>query len=224
MIKILIWVIFTAVLLLTACDENLFKTEEEVEAPQVGDIQSILADFSLNAGDTTKFWITPTNRDAGPFNYQWTATNGEFIYTTDWDTAYRRAPLEGGESIIGVEVSNSEKSVTKTKQIIVISLTNPVVSILSPTSGSYLVQFESIELRAEASHDHDIYSVEFFVNDNLISIVGGNSSNIYAINWTNTAPAGLAEIKVRATAQITATINTDSIFVNIEGVVPGKRE
>jgi hypothetical protein len=105
----------------------------------------------------------------------------------------------------------------------VISLANPVVSILSPGSGAYLVQFESIEIKAEAFHDNRIAEVDFFINENLISTIGGHTSNIYVINWTNTEPAGAAEIKVRATANQTGTTGMDSVNVIIEGVVPGKK-
>ena len=207
----------------TACDENLFKTKDEVDPPQVGEVQTLLSDNSLYAGDTTKFWIIPTNPDTGPFSFQWSATKGEFISTTDEDTCIWRAPFKGGDLTISVKVSNSEKSVTKTKQIIIKSLANPVVSILSPGQGIYLVQFESTEIKAEAFHDNGIFSVEFFVNDNLINTIGGNESNVYMINWSNTAPAGLTKIKVRAKAQITGTTSMDSVSVITEGVVPGKK-
>jgi len=122
-----------------------------------------------------------------------------------------------------IKVSNNDKTTIKSKEIEVVSLDIPVVNLLYPKENSYLVQYETIELEAEAYHDNGISHVKFFVNDSSLGIIDGNNTNRYTQVWINNAAAGIAEIKVEAVARSAATVGMDRVQVNIEGVVPGKK-
>ena len=126
--------------------------------------------------------------------------------------------------IVQVNVANKNKSVTKKKTVRVVSLDNPIVKILSPLDQVYLVQYETTKIEVEAFHDNGITSVEFYVNDGSIEVLDDENTNKYIIDWMIAIPAGEAKIKVTAKAKPPAsTTSSDSVFVNIEGVIPGKR-
>ncbi|MEE9117791.1 MAG: Ig-like domain-containing protein, partial [Calditrichia bacterium] len=202
---------------------KLFETEEDPPAPEVSEIFTSLSNSRILAGDSTEFWVEASNPGSGSLHYDWNATDGYFL--SPWDTEHIkwRAPFQGGIETIEIRVSNDDETIHKSKDITVVSLDTPVVNILSPKNDAYLVQFETIELVAEAFHDNQISVVEFFVNDKSIEILGREESNQYKVSWLNEALAGNAEIKVTAVASITGIMGIDSITVNIEGVIPGKK-
>ena len=134
-----------------------------------------------------------------------------------------RAHVKGDDYVIQVTVSNQDKSVNRSKTVTVISLDKPVVNIIYPKEQDYLVQFDTVVLEAEAFHDNGISTVELFINDSSITEVDGKSSNKYEFNWVVNTAAGEAEIKVAAKARVTSASNADSLTVNIEGVIPGKK-
>jgi hypothetical protein len=206
-----------------ACDAKLFETEEEPPAPEVSKIFTSLSSSQIFAGDSAKFWVTASNPGEGNLTYNWNKSAGEFLSAPDQDTIKWRAPFQGGDQSIEVNVSNNDKTVTKSIPIEVISLNIPVVNILYPKENEYLVQYETIELKTEAFHDNGISHVEFFINDSSLGIIDGNTSNSYSKSWLNQAPAGRAEIKVTAVARSASTESFDKVVVNIEGVVPGKK-
>ena len=210
-------------LFLWACDAKLFETEEEPPAPEVSEIFTSLTSSRIMAGDSAKFWVNASNPGEGRLIYDWDKSAGEFLSTPDQDTINWRAPFQGGDQIIKVNVSNNDQTVTKSKTLEVISLLVPVVNIIYPKEDAYLVQYETIELKAEAYHDNGISHVEFFINDLSLGILDGGSSNIYTKSWLNSAPAGRAEIKVTAVARSAATVGFREVGVNIEGVIPGKK-
>ena len=209
-------------MILVACDAKLFETEEEPPAPEVSKIFTSLSIREIFAGDSAKFWIEASNPGEGSLSYNWNKSGGEFLSAPNQDSIMWRAPFEGGEQTIEVNVSNNDKTVTKSIPIEVISLDIPVVHIVYPKEDAYLVQYETIELKAEAFHDNGISYVEFFINDSSLGILDGKSSNIYTKSWLNRALAGRSEIKVTAVARSAVTEGFDKVGVNIEGVIPGK--
>jgi hypothetical protein len=211
-------ILYLLIFLFIACDENFFKPKDYSAEPEVGEIQSNLS--AVFVGDTVKFWVIASDPDGGILNYIWNSNGGEFITSFEEDSVLWRAPFQGGDYTVQVNVANKNKSVTKKKTVRVVSLDNPVVKILSPLDQQYLVQYETTKIEAEAFHENGILYVEFFVNDSSIEILNGKESNIYSMDWIIGNNVGATEIKVSATA---TTSNADSIIVNIEGVIPGKR-
>ena len=212
---------FILLILLLGCDAKLFETEEEPPAPEVSEIFTSLSE--IFAGDSVKFWVNASNPGEGSLSYDWNKSAGEFLSPPDQDTIKWRAPFKGGDQSIEVNVSNNDKTVTKSKLIEVISLNIPVVNIVNPKENAYLVQYETTEIKVEAFHDNGISYVEFFINDSSLGIIDGNTANSYTKSWLNLAPAGSAEIKVTAVARSAATESFDLVVVNIEGVIPGKK-
>ncbi|MCK4755238.1 MAG: hypothetical protein KAS58_08390, partial [Calditrichia bacterium] len=217
------FLIFVIFMVFLACDAKLFETEDDPPAPEVSEIFTSLSNSRILAGDSTEFWVEASNPGEGSLHYDWNKSAGEFLSSPDQDTIKWRAPFQGGSETIEVRVSNNDKTVIKNKPIEVVSLNIPVVNIIYPKENAYLVQYETIEMEAEAFHDNGISHVEFFVNDSSLGILDGNTSNTYTLSWLNEAPAGSAEIKVTAVARSAATEGSDRITVNIEGVIPGKK-
>jgi hypothetical protein len=205
-----------------SCDPKLFESEEEPEAPEVSDIFTNLSNSQIFAGDSAEFWIEASNPGEGSLKYEWNASGGYFLTTRDIANVKWRAPFQGGEERIEVKVSNNDKSTFQDKPLFVVSKSVPVVNILIPNDEAYLVQFDMIDIEAEVIHDNRITFVEIFINDESIEVLNGNTSNQYSYSWQNDAPSGKAEIKVSAVAEITGIIGSDSIIVNVEGVIPGK--
>jgi hypothetical protein len=217
------FIILISIIVAFSCDPKLFESEEEPAAPEVSEILTNMPNSRILAGDSATFWVNASNPGEGSLSFDWNKSAGDFLSPPDQDTVKWRAPFSGGDEVLEVRVSNNDKTTSKNKSIEVVSLDIPVVNILHPKEGSYLVQFENINLEAEAYHDNGISHVEFFVNDSSLGIIDGNSSNNYVVSWRNDAPAGQAEIKVTAVARSAATIGMDRVNVNIEGVIPGKK-
>jgi hypothetical protein len=200
-----------------ACDPELFKV---AQAPEVSTIRSSINGFTINQGDTVIFWIEASNPEEGELSYEWSATGGRFIGSTQ-QSSVAWVAVVGGNYVLKVEVSNDEKSVTKEENIIVPSINPLFVKITKPNNNEFLVQYRMTEILAEASHENGISQINFFVNDNLIDIQQGQASSQYNFDWDTVAPIGEAEIKIEATA-ITGAKGGDSILVKIEGLLPGK--
>jgi len=213
---------FILIGLFLACDAKLFETEEDPPAPDVSEIFTSLPHSRITAGDTAIFWVSASNPGEGSLSYNWNKSAGDFLSAPDQDTVKWRAPFQGGNQTIEVNVANNETSVKKTKVIEVVSLETPIVTIVYPKENAYLVQYETIEIEVEAFHDNGISHVEFFINDTSLGIIDGNTSNSYKKSWLNNAPAGMAEIRATAVAVSAATEGFDKVIVNIEGVIPGK--
>jgi len=205
------------------CDAKLFETEEDPLGPEVSEIFTSLSNLRILAGDSAKFWVEASNPGEGNLRYDWNVSAGNFLSAPDQDSIKWRAPFQGGDVTIEVRVSNNDKTVNKNKPINVVSLDIPVVNIIYPKENAYLVQYETIEMEAEAFHDNGISHVVFVVNDDSLGILDGNASNTYTVSWLNDAPAGTAEIKVTAVARSAETVGSDKVTVNIEGVIPGKK-
>jgi hypothetical protein len=206
-----------------SCDPKLFESEEEPPAPEVSAIVTSLSNSQIMAGDSAEFWVDASNPGEGSLKYDWSTTGGYFLTPRDIPNVKWRAPFTGGLERIEIRVSNNDKTTLRDKQITVVSQAIPIVNILSPINEAYLVQYETIDIEVEVIHENEITFVEFFVNDESIKILNGNPSNQYKYSWLNNAPAGVAEIKVTAVAEITGNVGGDIIRVNIEGVIPGKK-
>ena len=199
--------------------EKLLKTTEE---PEVSDIFSDTPGFIVQPMETTRFWVIATNPEEGVLTYQWSASGGEIIGSRQNDTLTWRAPVTGGQYSVKVDVSNSDKSVSRSREISVPSLNAPQVDITSPKSDEYLVQESSVIVNAIAISENGIFQADFYVNDSLVSSKSGNSGNNYEFSWIVREKAGPSELKISATAKQTGLIGRDSVVVNVEGIIPGK--
>jgi hypothetical protein len=216
----LVFVIITGFFVITSCDvDKLLKTTEE---PEVSDIFSDASGFIVQPTQMAKFWVTATNPEEGVLTYQWTISGGEYIGSRQNDSLVWRAPVTGGKYSISIKVSNSDKSVTRSREVSVPSMSAPQVDITSPKSNQYLVQESSINVIATAISENGIFQADFYVNDSLVSSKSGNSGNLYEFNWIVREKAGPAELKISAMAKQTGLIGRDSVVVNVEGIIPGK--
>jgi hypothetical protein len=213
---------------LFACNpEELFNTKK---APEAGSIQTDASNFTVNPTDTVKFWINATNPEEGQLSYEWAIKDdggdnaGDFIGSNKTDTLIWKAPIVGGIYEVKVTISNNDESITRTEQIRVVTLVAPLVTILSPNDGAYIVQYQNTKVKAEVIHPLGIYQTELIVNDTLhVAISSGNGDDIYEFNWQANVPSGKAEVKIMAEANVTGAVGADSVVINIEGIIPGKK-
>ena len=225
--SLIVVLILTLALLLACNPEELFKSKI---APEAGAIQSDANNFIVNPTDTVKFWIDATNPEEGQLNYEWTIKDGNghhagvFIGSTKTDTILWKAPIEGGIYEVKVTISNNDQNITRTEQIRVVTLVAPLVTILNPKDAAYIVQYQHTKVKAEVIHPLGIYQTELIVNDTIhVAIASGNGDDIYEFNWNANAPSGKAEVKIIAEANVTGALGADSVLVNIEGIIPGKK-
>jgi len=209
--------------LIAACDADLFKSEDETQAPNVGDIETTAADFTLSVGDTARFWVSASDPDGKALTYKWEKTGGEFVTTFDAPEVIWRAPLKGGDYSISIRVANEDKQVNKSKLVRVISSEKPVIRIIKPLNNEYLVQYGSYNVQVEAFHDNGISIVKLYVNDLFVGNLDEKTASIFYYQWYVDADAGVAQLKVLAEARSVGTLNEDSTTVKIEGVIPGKK-
>jgi len=207
-------------LMVSSCDvEDLLRT---TDPPEVSRIYSSAENFLVQPLDTAEFWVTATDPGGLQLTYQWSVNGGSIIGTRSSDRVIWAAPLTGNIYNISVNVANSEESTTRSENITVPSLSAPLVNIESPEESSYLVQNSTVVVRARASHENGISSIAFYANDSLIQNQGGISGSLYNFVWLIAVPAGKAELKVVATANVTGAQGMDKVQVNIEGIIPGK--
>ena len=221
--KQLIIVLSVALSVHPGCDSDLFKSDDEGQDPQVGEIISDRMDLDVHVGDTVNFWISASDPDGGILQYLWDCTGGTFISTPDGDSVIWRAPFQGGNYSLQVRVSNKSKNVTRSKIIRVISFEKPVVHFISPRSGDFLIQHNAYTLVTEAFHDNGISTVRIYVNDVLAGTCKEIQPSLFRLDWIADVPSGWTELKAVAEAQTTAAQNQDSIQVSVEGVIPGKQ-
>jgi hypothetical protein len=219
---VIISLLCLVVLEFSACGlDELMKT---IEPPQVSNIFTTAESFMVNPGDTALFWVDATDPQDETLNYKWTLSAGIIIGSAQRDTLHWKAPLSGNIYPIKVEVSNSEESVTRSENIIVITSDLPYVKIVEPAKDEYLVQYQPVIISTKAFSNYGINTVYLWINDNLmLSQPGDVSVQFYKFDWDGVAPAGVIEIKVTAVSQITAMTGSDSIRVPLEGIVRGKK-
>jgi len=209
-------IIFPLIICFFAC--NLMN---DTQAPQVGAIQSN-SGFTVDPSTEVKFWITATDPEGGQLSYKWSINGGTILSGTKSDTLRWRSPSVGGGSYpLSVEVSNESKETTQEEVVTVLAYTSAEVSILSPLENTYIVQHSQVEVEAKVLPNTQISEVQLFVNDSLIKAQLWQSNSIYSFNWNVKTEPGVAEIKVKA-IRVTNVSNSDSIYINIEGILPGK--
>jgi hypothetical protein len=203
-----------------SCDvEELLKTAQE---PEVSNIFSDADGFVVEPLQQTKFWVNASDPDGGTVTYQWSASGGEYLSNRQNDTLVWRAPVTGGVYTISVKVANSEKDVTRSRDVTVPSYNAPQVEITAPPNNQYVVQENPVVVSASAFSENGIFRVDFLVRDSLVESKSGAGNTNFEFNWTVKEEAGPVELKVSATANQTGLVGSDSILVNVEGVIPGK--
>jgi hypothetical protein len=226
MMKYLFGALFVLVFSNIACNpEDLLK---EPKAPVVSDIHASVADFTINPGESIHLWVDASDPDGGSLIYHWTTElDGAIVGTALSDTLrWKAAQVGGGNYWVRCEVSNDEKTTTRTGEVIVRSGSNPFLKLISPEQGDYLVQFTEYEIIAECGHENGISMIGFWVNDTLKHATAGRLDDrvdTFSYVWPADAGAGTVEIKVIATARVTGAQAADSINISLEGIVPGKK-
>lgn len=135
------------------------------------------------------------------------------------------ATLKGVLYTIKVKVSNEKKSMEVSRNVNVISPENPIVNILSPKEGSYIVQFDSVTVTASAVHDNPLAAVRLYVNDNMIAEQSYRPDNTYTMRFKSTAGMiGQTEIKFEAEAgNQFSTVGLDSINIFVRQLFRERR-
>lgn len=206
------------------CDSNLFGSKQ---APVIESIRTENDIYKVNPGDTVTVIVTATNPEEGSLSYSWSTDGGELLLPHNREEVKWVAPaIGGGFYIIEVTVSNvSDKSVKDNVEIEVISQDEPLVQILSPLQGEFLVQFTEITVTASAIHPNGLQSVNFFVNDTLKATLPpqGGGNNVYQFDYQLNLPGGPNTFKVEAAARNTGFIGNDSVTVTIEVILPKEK-
>ncbi len=212
------------ILSFTGCD-TIEDIIDPYDAPIISDEGIVLSAGNLTIGDTLTASVSATNSESGPLTYQWSSSDGGmFIQPSDSSRVRWIAPLKGDVYTIRVKVSNEKKSAEASRDVNVISPENPIVNILSPKAGSYIVQYDSITVKASAVHDNPLAGVRLFVNDNMIMEQSYRLDNMYTMRFKSTAEMiGQTKLKIEAEAgNQYANLGSDSVFVFIEAIIQGK--
>lgn len=213
-----------AVLLLfvyTSCNpEDLLGKKK---GPEVGDIQADDSDLIVQIQDTVNLWIEANDPEGGTLSYAWTKSGGEFLGSISKSSVKWVAPTVGGTFNISVSVTNEAETVSQQTRIIVQSPTAPYVKILAPQNDAFIVQGSQVTINAEAVHANGLAQLSLYVRDALVKTISGHSDSEYEITWIAAESSGPAELKIVGLANITGAVGADSINVNIEGVIPGKK-
>jgi hypothetical protein len=206
-----------AILTILGCSSDIF---EIVKVPEIESMS--FSAYEVDPGDSVRITLKVKDTDE-ILHYNWSASGGDFIPPTDQVEVIWKAPREGGQYRITVKVSNEKKSTTKSQNVTVRSYTEPVVEILVPQNGDYLIQHSEITIQVFAQHNNGISHLDFFIDDTLKKTINGHIvSSEYEFPYQCSESPGEKEIKIEAFANITGTVGRDSIQVVIEGIVLGK--
>jgi len=204
-------------IIVLSCDpETLFRNAPNIDVVSVTPSQ-------VNPFDTVRAEVQAINPEEGTLSYQWSVSPeaGFFIDPADRSTTRWIAPNTGGDYTFKITVSNSYKSADRTSIVRVVEPTIPIVKILSPQAGDYFVQGAEISIEIDARHNNGINTVRLYVDNSFIREQSGQSSNNYLFTFTpDTSFLGETELKIEATANFTAAMGSDSILINIEGILP----
>ena len=219
--KIILFLILSILLFGCEAAEDLFK---ERQAPE---INSIVSDkgWTISPGDTLSITVTASNPEDGELTYKWTVSAGSIVDGAYESTLIWKAPLIGGPYSIEIEVSNEYKSNTENVTVEVASSLNPYVKINSPSTGEYLIQHTTYNIKFDATHNNGIAQIYIYVNNQVTdSLVGTTTTTSYNKDWVITQSAGNTEIKIEAISRLTAKSGFDRVNVSIEGILPGKAD
>ena len=202
-----------------SCDKVGDIIDNEAYDPPV----IILIDASqnnVNPGDTVLVWVEATNPEEGLLTYSWQRTGGRYIEPADNDTVNWIAPLAGGTYELTVTVSNEKKNKSAQKVVNVISTQKPLVNILNPKPGTFVVQGSDVTVSAEAYHDNGLQQVELFVNNEFFEAKDQNSDNLYEFSF-KTDQNMIGQTWIMIVAKVNEqNINADSVSVFVEGILP----
>lgn len=207
------------VLLLRCGVEELLDPDEP---PVIHSLKTANDFYQFNAGDTVTIIVLASNPEEGPLSYAWSASGGELLLPRDREQVKWVAPAVGGLYNIAVKVSNTKgKSAADTIEIQVISPEAPLVEILSPRQGDFLVQFSEITISARAFHVNGLQTVSLLVNDTLkITRPYQPGNDIYNFNYLLNLPGGPNMFRVEAVARLSGTVGSDEVRVIIEVILP----
>ncbi len=206
--------------ILTSCDaEKLFKKPPVIE-------ELNLSRDEVSPLDTVYAEVKATNPEDGVLSYHWSVTpnRGSILDPIDRSSLRWVAPYAGGTYLFNVEVSNAYKKSESNKSVRVIVSSAPIVQILTPKDGDYLVQLNTYTVQARASHENGISKVSFYVEDSLWGQQSASPNNEYQFTFIpDTSLVGKTSIKVEAIPNSATSIGADSIEVSIEPILPKKR-
>ncbi len=197
--------------------------------PQLSDIS--LSRNRVAAFDTVSASIIATNPIDGALDYRWIITHVEtgvgssngIIGTNDTDSIKWIAPIQGGVYEFKVIVENTAKSSEKTKQLEVIVSERPVVDLRKPVAGAYFVVGQTIDAEVRAEHANGLSWVRIYLNQTLMAEQDQNSSGIYNFEVSaDSSMVGTAVLKIEAKSAVVNEPGSDSIEIEIGGIIPGK--
>ncbi len=216
--------IFLLIVLGCGCDvEDLLQRNNSSDPPNAGNIQSSAVGFIVQPLDTVNFWIEADDPTGGSLTYQWRINAGEIIGSSSTDELIWRAPIKGGNYTLSVDVSNKAETVTRSEVVKVPSVAEPRVEILAPPNKAFLVQHTNVIVKATAKHENNIQNVQMWLDEQQLPLTPELEGDIYLFDWKIQANPGTHELTIKAIAQLTGVVGTDSITVYIEGIVAGKK-
>jgi len=191
--------------------------------PQLSNFQ--VSDDRVAPFDTVWASVEATNPIEGAMEFTWTVDpeRGNFTGPTDLDSVAWVAPIQGGWYELKVRVENTAKFSTQSKQIEVIVSERPVVDIRKPSTGAYYVVGQNFDIEVRAEHANGLSWVRIYLNQTLMAEQDQNSSGIYSFSIAaDSNMVGTAVLEIEAKSAVVDDPGTDSIEIEIGGIIPGK--
>ncbi|NOY60837.1 MAG: hypothetical protein GXO75_18160 [Calditrichaeota bacterium] len=182
-------------------------------------IQKIIADpDTVSVSGTVFLTVEAKDPDHDEMTFTWDAKKGHFP-NTKGNAVQWVAPETEGIYNIEVTVRDINGGESKDKiSITVISENRPTVHITQPNDGDFLVGLGKAEIRVDVIPISFIDRVEFYLNDELLGV---DRHQPYSYSLELAGLSGKKEIRCVAYRIGTGVIKgSDSIVVNIQGVVP----
>ena len=217
-IRYFLYAIAVAAILETACDSDLLKPKN---APVVDRVTA--ESYEVDPGDTLRVQVNVGQPNGEFLRFEWSESGGQILQPSDSAGVLWVAPMTGGTYRVSVKVSNEHKSASwETIEVTVRSFVKPAVHIVTPPAdGLSVVQYSLFTLEVRAIHSNGIHHVNFYINDHFQRQVSGHPDPAYSLAF-EILDVGAVELKVEAVANVTGTAGTDSVTVNVEGIVLGK--
>ena len=225
MIRFLPLIIFISAGFLGCDNINLGKDSGEKPI-----IDRIYADrVTMLVTDTATLYVEARDLNDETLDYIWTAVDGGNFVSPNGSNSIRWKPtmLPGFYTIRCKVVNESNESASKELDIQVSNVSNPIVSIISPTAGEYIPASRgNVGIHAKVTNVNQLLvdSMKCYIDQSFIGKVTNNGD--YSFTWDVTGLNGPKTIKVQAwTHVLTGSTTTDSTSVNvsIEGTVSKER-
>lgn len=214
---LLIMMLWT-LLLGPGCSTDIFDPPREPVLDRL-----IASAYEVDPGDTVTVYVQVLEPNGDVLKYEWSANQGNLIQPTDLDTVRWVAPAQGGTTSIRVKVLNEhDKSAESSVSITIRSYTKPFVQIQSPKDGDFVIQNSDVDIRVHATHQNGISRLELWVAGVQVETRAGNHSNNTTFTHHITEPAGSVLISVLAVANTTQAVGSDSLTINVQGIILGK--